>query len=118
MGAGETQLSYPMAVAIDGAGDLIIADNSNNRIQKCSGTSPGAACTTVLGGDTQLSYPTAVAIDRAGNLFIVDSSNYRIQKCSGTSPGAACTTVAGTGEYGNGDTQLSYPTGVAIRTFE
>ena len=36
--SGAADLNYPFDVAVDGAGDYIIADNSNHRIQLCPGS--------------------------------------------------------------------------------
>ena len=47
VGSGDTQLSNPAGVLIDAAGDYVIADRNNHRIQLCSGSSPGSPCVTV-----------------------------------------------------------------------
>ena len=124
--ATSAQLRRPRGVALDGAGNLYIADSENNRIRKVdtSGT-----ITTVAGGGSdlgdggpatsaQLRRPIGVAVDGTGNLYIADTDSYRIRKVdtSGT-----ITTVAGTGAGGfSGDggpatnAQLSFPMGVAL----
>src|SRR2546428_362876 len=130
--ATSAQLRYPSSVAIDTAGNLFIADTSNNRIRRvAAGT---GIITTVagtgnpgFGGDggpatsAQLNYPSSVAVDTAGDLFITDQSNLRIRRvAAGT---GFISTVAGTGTPGfSGDggpatsAQLNYPTSVAIDT--
>jgi uncharacterized protein (TIGR03437 family) len=120
------QLDAPLAVAVDPAGDVYIADMSNNRIRKVS----GGVITTVAGtgaqgynGDNgpatnaQLHFPQGVAVDSAGNLYIADSSNHRIRMVSG----GVITTVAGNGNQGySGDNgpaataELNNPSGVAV----
>src|SRR2546427_399671 len=99
------QLYAPTGVAVDGAGDLFIADTGNHRIRKVA---PAGTITTVAGigmrglsGDggpaasAQLYDPADVAVDGAGNLFIADSGNQRIRKVS---PAGTITTVAGIGK--------------------
>ncbi|MGD0499686.1 MAG: NHL repeat-containing protein [Bryobacteraceae bacterium] len=94
------------AAAVDGAGNLYIADSGNNRIRKVS----SGAITTVAGnGDDEdngpaisalLANPQGVAVDAAGNVYIADTGNNRIRKVSN----GIMTTVAGYGPQGyNGD---------------
>ena len=115
-GSELNQLSSPLGVAVDAAGNIYVADATNNRIQKWA---PGAtAGTTVAGGNgegsnpNQLFYPYGVAVDAAGNIYIGDTGNNRIQKWS---PGAAVgTTVAGGNGEGPNPNQLAYPDAVAL----
>jgi len=94
------------SVAVDGAGNLFIADPSNHRVLKVDA---GGIITTVAGrslpgfsGDAgpgtaaSLSNPNGVALDGSGNLYIADSGNNRIRKVTG----GIITTVAGTGVFG------------------
>jgi sugar lactone lactonase YvrE len=103
-------LSGPSGVAVDAAGNLYIADASNQRIRKvdtngiittCAGN--GAKGPYLIGtysGDggpatnAGFSNPAAVAADAAGNVFIADAFNYRIRKV-GTN--GIVNTVAGNG---------------------
>ena len=124
------QLYAPTGVAVDGAGNLFIADTFNQRIRKV--TLEGTI-TTVAGNGTfgfsgdgglatsaQLYFPTGVAVDGAGSLFIADSVNKVIRKVT---PAGTITTVAGDGTVGfSGDggpatsAQFGYsgPTDVAV----
>jgi uncharacterized protein (TIGR03437 family) len=94
-------------VAVDGTGNLFIADSSSNRVRKVS---PSGIITTVAGngmrgfsGDygpainAQLSFPEGIAVDSRGNLFISDHGNNRVRKVS---PNGIITTVAGNGSAG------------------
>ena len=130
--ATAAQLNTPWGVALDGSGNLYIADQSTHRIRKvdASGTITTVAgtgnrhSTGGFGGDggpavqAQLNSPRGVAVDGAGNLYFSDSWNERIRKvdASGT-----ITTVAGTGAIGlSGDggravqARLHRPRGVAL----
>ena len=119
-------LDSPAGVAVDGAGNIYIADTHNHRIRKVSGgTIITIAGTGVAGfsGDNGLAIsatlnnPTALALDSNGNLYIGDTDNHRIRKISGT----AISTVAGSGEQvfsGDGAAAtaagLDSPSGVAV----
>ncbi len=124
----EAQLDYPAGVAVDGAGNVYIADLGSNRIRRVdpSGTIATVAGTGKRGfaGDggaaveAMLANPTDVAVDEAGNLYIADAYNGRIRRVdiSGT-----IATIAGTGERGFAgdggpavDAQLADPLGVAV----
>jgi hypothetical protein len=98
--ATNAELNFPQGVAVDGAGNLIIADRDNNRIRAVAastGTFYGKKMTaghiyTVAGtgaqgysGDgvpatsSELDGPPGVAVDGAGNLVIADNSNERVR---------------------------------------
>jgi sugar lactone lactonase YvrE len=92
--ATSAQLWYPLAVAVDRAGNLFIADSHNSRIRRVD---TNGIITTVAGNGTfgfggdggpptsaQLNYPSAVAIDSKGNLFIADSENNSIREVTFT----------------------------------
>jgi uncharacterized protein (TIGR03437 family) len=124
--ATSAQLNHPAGVAVDSAGNLYIADTSNNLIRKVSeGVISTVAGTGTEGfsGDNgpatsaQLSNPVGVAIDSAGNLYLADTSNARVRKVSG----GVITTVAGNGGTGfSGDigpatsAELVDPEGIAV----
>jgi len=104
--ATAAQLDLPAGVALDGAGNLYIADSAHNRIRMvCAGPSSGtiagtsASCTgagiitTIAGNGTAgptgnggpasaalLNNPSGVAIDGAGNLYIADTGNNEIRE--------------------------------------
>ena len=106
--AASAQLDEPAGVAVDGAGNLFIADTGNFRVRKVS---PSGIITTVAGNGTrghsgdsgpatsaQLNGPAGVAVDTVGNLFIADFD--RIRKVS---PSGIITTVVeglGVSAYG------------------
>ena len=105
------QLSYPNGVAVDGQGNIYIADTYNNVIRMVNGVT--GYITTVAGNETigsvfggggysgdggpatlaTLSFPSGVAVDVQGNIYIADTNNNVIRmvtKCAGY-----ITTVAG-----------------------
>ena len=83
-GLGSTPLNGPRGQVFDAAGNLYIADSSNNRIVKAA---PGGAATVLSTPEITLNAPAGVAIDGAGNLYIADSGNGRVVQL--TSQGVA-----------------------------
>ncbi len=133
--ATAASLKSPTRVAIDGAGNLYIADYENHRIRKVDAAT--GLITTVAGngiggfsGDggtataAELASPSGVAIDGVGNLYIADTNNHRIRKVDATS--GLISTVAGTGATGftsgsfSGDggaataANLNYPADITV----
>ena len=85
----------PQGMALDGVGNLFIADANNARIRMVDAAT-GRLDTVVGTGDlgfsgdggapisAQLQYPRGVAVDlRNGDLYIADSGNHRIRKVTG-----------------------------------
>ena len=126
--AVQAQLSWPEGVAVDGGGNLFIADTLNRRIRRvdANGTITTLVGTGYIGysGDggpaveAQLFSPEGVAVDGAGNLFIADRDNHRIRRVDAN---GTITTIAGTGKNGfSGDggpaieARLRSPYGMAV----
>jgi hypothetical protein len=124
--ATATDLTHPIAVALDSDGRLYIVDG--NRVQRVNA---GGTVTTIAGtgragfsGDggpataADLHGPQSIAIDSAGDIFIADSQNNRVRRVDAR---GIITTLAGSGQAGYGGdggrathSVLNNPTGVAI----
>src|ERR1017187_10277334 len=77
LGTGSVALSGPSDIALDGAGNIYIADTSNNQIVEV--TPQGAASELMINGlSPALSSPAGVVVDAANNLYIADEGNNRV----------------------------------------
>jgi hypothetical protein len=131
----DASLNTPTGVAVDGSGDIFIADSLNNVIREVTASTgtistiagSGAAGSTGSGGlatNALLNKPAGVFVDGFGDVFIADTGNNVIREVvatNGSVVGATIKTVAGNGSAGNsGDNgfaiqaELSASTGVYV----
>jgi hypothetical protein len=135
--ATSAQLNAPRGVAVDGTGNVYVADTNDQKVREVT---PTGAISTIAGNGTQCATPTGscgdgpdatsaqlrflggVAADGAGNVYIADTNDHKIRMVSA----GAISTIAGngtacgtpTGSCGDGPTatsaQLNAPRGVAV----
>ena len=115
-------------LVVDGMGNILLADEFNNRVRKISTTGiittiagTGVAGFSGDGGpatDAKFNNPHSIAIDSIGNIYIGDKNNYRIRKIDNT---GTVSTVVGVGagvEGGDGGpasaAHIGYTYGLAI----
>jgi|CZKI01.1.fsa_nt_gi hypothetical protein len=110
-GTGAAAQFYgPEGVAVDGSGNVYVADHFNNTIRKIA---PGGVVTTLagtagvtgsadgMGPAAQFNGPVGVAVDGGGNVYVADTLNYSVRKITS---GGVVTTLAGTaGTPGSAD---------------
>ena len=126
-GAGSAaRFNYPYGVAVDGSGNVYVADYTNNTIRKITPTgvvstfaglagSSGSADGT--GGVARFNLPSGVAVDGSGNVYVADYNNHTIRKIT---PGGKVSTLAGlAGSFGSADgtgsaARFDGPYGVAV----
>jgi len=116
--ATAAELSDPTAIALDSAGDILIADTGNNLIREVVESSSAATALGVAVGDivtvagsyysgdgrysgdagpateAALSGPMGVAVDSSGDIFIGDTGNNRVREVAESSSAAAALGVA------------------------
>ena len=115
------EFNSPAAVALDGKGNIFVADYNNNIIRKI--TSAGVVSTVAgtktagyINGTvntstsfyTSFNHPSGLVLDANGNIFVADAGNNAIRQIT---PGGVVSTIAG----GPGQSTLvGYPAGIAI----
>ena len=115
--ATRAQLSFPTGLAVDGDGNLLIADTYNSRVRRLDAAAAPdgtrhistVAGSGLLGSDgdsgpaagAQLYFPYGVAPDPDGNLYIADSFNDRVRRVDAVTGTIA--TVAGSAPPGGLD---------------
>ena len=125
--ATSASLSLPTSVALDGAGNLYIADTNNNCIRKVTTdqvihTVAGQCSYALFQGDggpaiaAKLNKPYSVAVDAQGSIYFSDTQNDRIRKVT---PDGIINTIAGNGTQGFRDgpalqAEFYGPSGIAL----
>ena len=104
--AATSKLNKPVGVAVDGAGNVYIADSGNHQVRRITvatgliskvagNVASGYSGDGGLAVNYSLNVPTGVAVDKDGNIYIADSGNNRIRKVAAAT--GIITTVAGSG---------------------
>jgi sugar lactone lactonase YvrE len=105
------QFSSPTGVAVDAAGNVLVADRDNHRIRKLA---PDGTVSTVAGsgapgfadgpaGAARFSAPSGVAVDPRGTIWVADSGNSRVRAITG----GAVRSVAGSEGHFHGASGLA-----------
>ena len=112
--ATAAMLDSPLALALDAAGDLYIADSHNHRIRRVDGMTGIVTSLAV-----QVDLPSSLAFDPAGQLYVADQRAHVVRRIDLATN--AVTLIAGNGMQGySGDggparlAAIDSPTGTAV----
>ncbi len=124
--ANTARFNLPEGMAVDGNGNVYVADQGNHAIRKISpagevmtfaglggqrGTNDG------LGSEARFSQPTGVAVDSSNYLYVADSQNQTVRKIT---PAGVVSTLAGKAGVGGNATgtgsaaRFNRPYGLAV----
>jgi hypothetical protein len=125
MGAA-ARFDSPSGVAVDTAGNVYVADQSNHTIRMVTpagvvrtlaGTPGMFGSADGMGAAARFNFPSGVAVDSAGNLYVADQNNHTIRKV--TAAGVVTTLAGVAGMTGSADgtgaaARFNSPSGVAV----
>nr|WP_229259138.1 gluconolaconase [Duganella flavida] len=116
-GAG-AQFNGPVGVAVDGGGNVYVADTYNDRIRRIA---PDGTVSTIAGGkragkadgpaaEALFDTPTGLVLNTEGEIFIADTANHAIRKIG---KDGTVSTIA-TAKEDDRDSLLRSPVGIAL----
>jgi hypothetical protein len=126
---GAASFTNPAGIAVDGNGNLIVADEVDNAIRKITPVGTNWIATTLAGGSggsadgvngsAQFSGPVGVAVDAGGRVFVADQFNNTVRVLTPLGTNWVVTTIVGNTIAGRADglgtnALLDGPLGVAV----
>jgi DNA-binding beta-propeller fold protein YncE len=79
-GEGQGDFDHPQAVAVDTAGDVLVADTGNDRVVRLDPAGDVLAEWGTAGGSAgDFRSPDGIGVDAAGVVYVLDSENNRVQ---------------------------------------
>ena len=112
-GSAPGQFLHPRGVAVDRAGNILVVDGGNHRIQKFTGDGNLIESVPSVGSEgdkpLQFSGPVGIGISPSEKVYICDRSNHRVQILN---PDLTFSTSFG--RRGSGDGQFKFPWDVAF----
>ncbi|MBI5192835.1 MAG: 6-bladed beta-propeller, partial [Nitrospirae bacterium] len=112
------QFNGPIGIGVDAAGDVVVVDHNNHRIQKFNSNGTFITAWGWYGaGNGQFNLPWGVATDGQGRVYIADRDNHRVQRFF---PSNTAETQLYKRDWGNGGSangQFNNPVGTVTDSF-
>ena len=101
------QFNGPAGIAVDGAGNVYVADTANSTIRMLTPSGGSWTVTTIAGqaGNTgnidannssaRFRFPTGLVVDGSGNIFVADDGNCIVREITPSGGNWSVTTIAG-----------------------
>ena len=125
-GAGRAaQFNQPYSVAVDGNGNVYVADSGNDTIRMITsggvvttlaGSSLSAGSTSGTGSVVRFSGPSGLAVDSAGSIYVADTNNHII-RWGAVAPPALISAATASGQYGQSFTYTAVFSGALAGPF-
>jgi len=122
------RFNQPSGVAVDGNGNVYIADYGNCLIRKMTsaavvtnfaGKAGGLGTNDGTGSTARFNYPAGVAVDTNNNVYVADLANHIVRKITQAGVVATLAGLAGSTGVNNGTgsaARFNTPTGIAVDT--
>jgi sugar lactone lactonase YvrE len=102
--------SDPYGVAVDGSGNIYVANAGNGTVEEMPPACASSACVTSLGGG--FGAPLGIAVDGSGNIYVADHQKHAVYEMPPGCASSACVTSLG-GAIAGGSSVLM-PLDVAV----
>ena len=101
-------LTHPQGVAVDGSGNVFVADAGSNLVKEIPSGCTSDSCVRTLGSG--FNSPKGITVDNSGNVFVADSGNAAVKEILAVN-GSIPNTSPTINTLGSG---FSLPNGVAV----
>src|SRR4051794_9406785 len=111
-GSDAAHFRYPEGVAVDADGNVYVADDRNDRIQKFS---PAGLLLATIGSSSELNNPYDVGVDAGQNVYVADNLGHRVVKYTADTTRTQYALAATWGGRGDQPGQMLTPRSIVVQ---